>query len=138
MTGPAGRGQRRAGFTLIEIVVTGALVLAGLTLLAQTLLHVAASRKLVERRTLVQHEMGNLMERLTADDWTRGTPAWAQKPELSEDARRRLPGAILAVAVDTPAGDPTARRISVTLRSGNPEEKPAGLVSWIYPREAER
>jgi Tfp pilus assembly protein PilE len=136
MIGRAGRGAGRAGFTLIEIVVTGALVLAAMTLLAQSMVQVAMNRRLVERHTLALHEVGNLMERLTAADWSRGTPGWATKPVLSDEARRRIPDASLSVTVSTPAGDTTARRVEVTLRAGEPATPLARVVAWVYPKEA--
>jgi type II secretory pathway component PulJ len=136
MNGRAVRGAGREGFTLIEVVVTGALMMAAMTLLAQSMVQVAANRRLVERHTLALNEVDNLMERLTAADWSRGTPEWATKPEMTDEARRMLPHANLTVQISTPEGDPEARRVEVALRSGEPAATLARLVCWVYAKGA--
>ena len=131
-------GRRRGGFTLVEVAVTAFLLAVALTLVVQTVSAVAAQRRSVERRQWAVEEVANQMERLAATPWDRLTPEHARGVSLSETARRLLPHAELAVALDDDT-DGDVRKVGIRLRWRERSEvwsSPVRLTVWITRRAA--
>ena len=124
----------RRGFTLIELIVAGALLLAAMAISAQFLGWLAAERRAADRRRAAIQEAAIVLERLAARPWAELTPESARALRLSEPARRALPGGELAVDVSERDG---LKRIAVAVRwrgrSGGPEA-PARLTAWVARR----
>jgi len=119
----------------MEVSVAGVLLATLLTICLQ-LLGVTASRRhsLEDRQTAVL-EAANAMERLAAQPWEDLTGEMAAAMRLSDEARQSLAEGRLDVDVADAAGEPAARRITVTVgwidRSGKPQQ-PVRLVAWRY------
>ncbi len=120
------------------------LLVVAMTLTVKVLGWAAHDRRTAERRERAVVEAANVMERISAQPFEQLTPELAGRVTLSEAARESLPGAELAV--DLQSGDGTgpaglaAKRIAVRLRwrgrSGS-WEAPVRLTSWKFARRPE-
>jgi hypothetical protein len=100
---------------------------------------VAAERRSVERRQLATQEAANLMEHLTAEPFEKLTADSARGLSVSDEARRRLPGAELAIDVDRKAAAEDTKRLAIRLRWRNKAgawEAPVRLTAWVARRRA--
>ena len=126
----------RRGFLLMEVIVAAAVFGALLTVCLQLVSAAAAQRRAAQQRAAALTELGNVMERLATRPWPELTAAAAAE-KLPPDLAARLPGAVLHVAVATPAAEPAARQVTATLswedRNGKPVA-PLRLTTWRYRR----
>ncbi|MHC5538961.1 type II secretion system protein [Singulisphaera rosea] len=133
------RPKRRA-FTLIEITVISAMLVAAMATTLQVVSWVAIQRRATDRRQLAIQEVANLMERLAARPWNRLNAEGDQALALSDSARSGLPGARLEVDVDVLASEGAKRirmRLSWRNRAGT-MEAPVRLTAWRYRGKEER
>jgi len=106
----------RRGTTLFELIVASALLGTLLVVCLQLLTATAAQRRAADQRQLALFEVGNVMERLAARPWADLTPKTAADERLSASLGDRLPGAKLNVEVTALPAEPSAKRITVSLR----------------------
>ena len=128
-------GAKRAGLSLLEMMVAGALLATLLTISLKLIGASASQWRAMEQRTLAIQEASTLLERLTARKWSDVTPEAARKVELSAAVSQALPGAELAIDVAQPADDKQAKRIRVEIRwqdVAGRRTRPVGLVAWRY------
>lgn len=135
------RTAARGGFTLFELMITGILLAAVMSVLVPLFQSVQLQRRAAERRQFAQLEAGNILERFAARDWERITAEQASQLKLSEEAREVLPDAELDVAVTESQEEMEGRRITVAVqwtdRTGR-ETAPVRLTTWVYRAGARR
>jgi len=140
----------RRGMTLLEALVAGVLLAAMMTICLQLFAAVAAERRAMENRQTAAQDAANLMERLIARPWNeltpsarrgkaeggRGNSAFRLQPSAFglPPSCRSLPGGSVEIELITAAGQPEAKRITVSVhwqdRSG--PAAPVRLVAWRY------
>ena len=134
------RSSRRAGFTLLEMIV--ATVVFGTVLLTflPLLQSVRQQQRATEQQLRALCEAENLLEVLSQRPWAQLTTAELARLELADDVQARLPQAALQIDVDEPAEQPPSKRLTVrvswTPRAGRPVQS-VRLVAWLAKREAQ-
>ena len=129
--------MHRRGTTLLELVAAAALLGTVLVICLQLLGATAAQRRHIDQRQLALMEVENTMERLAARPWNELTPQ-TTAGQLSTAVRSRLSDAGMKIEVTTPAGEPSAKRIAVSLRwkDGSGQfVKPVRIVTWRWKGE---
>lgn len=126
---------RHRGFTMIEMVAAGAMLVVLLAVSMQFFQASAVHRRMTRQRELAIQEVANLMERLAAIPWQDLTAEKANQVQLSELARNSLPGAQLTIEVSQPAEKPSdgkaaAKPVAAKAADGKPslEEPPAKRI----------
>jgi hypothetical protein len=117
------------------------LLAVAMTATVQVLGWVAAERRAVERRQWAIQEVGNLMERLTAEPWERVDADLARALVLSEEVRRKLPEPELTIDVDDRDAGRGEKRLMIRLRwrkGAGGWESPVRLCAWITRRGGPR
>ncbi len=129
--------KRRPGFGLIEMAVSGVLIVVAMTVTVQVVGWVALERKAVERRERAVLEADNLLERVVATPWDELTPELAKQFHTSSTTASFLRNPTLVVNVVPFDDAPARKKVTVEIRwldhSGRPES-PVRLVSWTYRR----
>jgi len=126
----------RRGYLLVELIVSTAMLIVGMSLAVKVLGYVALQRRAAEHRQRAIQEAANVMERLTAYPFDEVTPERARALSISPTALESLTGAELVVEVSAsqPGTGGAAKRIAVRLRwhdrSGE-WEAPVRLTTWI-------
>jgi len=124
--------------TLLELAVAGALLGTLLVVCLQLLQASAAQRRSADQRQLALIEVGNVLERLAARPWAELTPKSVANEKPSAWLGNRLRDAELKIEVTTPAGDPDAKRIAVSLRWQDRNGRylpPVGIATWRWKRD---
>lgn len=127
----------RRGFSVLEVTVAGALLVAVLAICLQMLRATAAGHRARGTRQMAIIETGNVMERLSAVPWEDLTPQAARAMQLSPQARRGLTAAELEIEITQRPDRPGAKRIAVRVRWQDPAGRvvrPVRLVAWRYRR----
>jgi hypothetical protein len=135
--GQENRSVRRRAYTTCEVALAILLLAVAMTTTVQVLGWVAAERRAVERRQWAIQEVGNLMERLTAEPWDKVDAESARKLSLSEEIRRKLPDPELTIDVDDRGAVQGEKRLAIRLRWRNRSggwESPVRLCAWIAQR----
>ena len=125
----------RRGMTVLELLFAGALLAVLMTVCLQMLSAAAGQRRAAEDRQTAIREAANLMERLSTVAWDDLTPEAVGDVQLSDEARRALPGGELEIQLSSPAEQPEAKRIVVLLRwqdRAGRFVRPVRLVAWRY------
>jgi Tfp pilus assembly protein PilE len=125
----------RRGMMLIELVVAGALLGTLLVVCLQLISVAAARRRAADQQQYALLELGNIMERVTAQPWAALTPARVAQEKLSPSAERVLPGAELNIEVSTMASEPNAKRVKVAIRWQDRSGQlgaPLTIATWRY------
>jgi hypothetical protein len=131
------RSVRRRAFTTCEVALAILLLAVAMTATVQVLGWVAAERRAVERRQWAIQEVGNLMERLTAEPSDKVNADSARKLSLSEEIHRKLPEPELTIDVDDRGAGRGEKRLAIRLRWRNRSggwESPVRLCAWIARR----
>jgi hypothetical protein len=125
----------RRGTSILEVVVSGVLLVALMTVCLEFLRAAAAQRRAAQQRQTAIQEAANVMERLSARPWEELSPQGVAGLELSQPARDLLPAVKLAVEVTSPPDQPGAKRIAVSVYweddAGEPV-RPVCLIAWRY------
>jgi Tfp pilus assembly protein PilV len=129
------------GTTFFECVVALVILGAAMLTVARMTVAVMGQQRDANLRQLARQEAANVMERLfhSMDDRPTAITAGNQPEiELSDTARRWLPGAAIAASVERVNESPPGHRIQVEIRwtdrAGQPA-RPVRLVAWRYDTE---
>jgi type II secretory pathway pseudopilin PulG len=125
----------RRGMTMLELLFAGALLAALATVCLQMLSAAAAQRRAADDRQRAILEAANLMERLSTVSFEKLTPEGVGQVQLSEEARRALPGGELEIQLTSAPEEPEAKRIILLLRWQDHTGqfvRPVWLVAWRY------
>src|SRR5262245_24680599 len=101
-------GSRRAGFTIVETIISLGIFGTALALSAQWLAATAMLRRETARRQTAEAEAANVLERLTAEAWEALAPGEHARP-LS-DAAGELPEGSVRVTIAEESRPLAARR----------------------------
>jgi len=127
--------MNRRGILMVELIVAGTLAGTLMVVCLQLLSTAMAQRRAADQQQCALLELGNVMERVAARRWTELTTAALAQEKLSPAAAQQLPGAELKIEVFPPANEPSAKRITATLRwqdrSGRPGA-PVRVTTWRY------
>lgn len=122
---------RRAGFTVMELVVALGILSVAMVLVAQIGISSLAQR----RRTAVRHEAleaaANVLESAQARPWDGLTPAWAAAQRLPEPLARKLSDGKLTVRVEAEKSRPHAKRVTVEVHWQHDNATPAQPVVLV-------
>ena len=125
----------RLGMTLVEVIVSGILLGAVMTIAVPTLSWVVRERRAADRRLQALFAVENVMERFTTRKWDEISDDSAKQIELSQAIRDQLPGAVLKCAVHTKPNAPDEKRIAMELTWSGRMGKalaPVRLTTWVY------
>lgn len=131
------RGRTRAGFSVVEIVVSISALAIITVLLTRAIVAVERSGRGAERRDYASRELENMLAEFTAQPWDEVTAEAADDFAPPEAVRAVLPQAKLTTTVDEP--DDGTKRVQMRLAYG-PQTAPRPLVltRWVYrPQEEE-
>jgi hypothetical protein len=120
---------------LLEVIVAGSLLGTLLLICLQLLGAAADQHRAADVRQCAILELGNVVEQVMARPWAELTEAAAGQEKLAPSAQRQLPGAELKIAVVTEAKDPSAKRVTATLRWQDAKGKyvaPLSVTTWKY------
>lgn len=133
------RPRARRGTLLLETAIAAMILTIAMTLAAQVTAGVAAQRRAWDRRGVAAVEVANALERIAARPFDATAVGPVEGLSLSSAAKASLPDAELtAEAVDDPAGDIPARRVTIRLRWRNRAgdwDAPVKLVTWVHTRK---
>jgi hypothetical protein len=129
---------RRSGFGLVEMAMTGVLIVAAMTITAQVIGWVALDRRASERRERAVFEASNLMERISARPWDDLKTETLAAIKSNPSAASFLHDPSVALKVEPFDDAPPRKKLTVEIRwldrSGRPEA-PVRLVAWVYRKE---
>lgn len=130
----------RRGFTVIEVSLALAVLLAASILLTQFLVASSQQRKLADQRRLALEELSNRLERVMAAKWEDVNVPAIEGQEFSQTVQENLPAAILTVDITDEPGGPTSGkrvRLEISWEQHGQRVSPIGLTGWKFPaREA--
>jgi prepilin-type N-terminal cleavage/methylation domain-containing protein len=133
------QGDRRRGFTVLEIMVALGILSVVLVLVAQVGLWSLGERKRSALRQEALEAAANILESAQASPWEALTPPWAAAQRLPDGLAQRLDEARLEVRVEPEASHPRTKRVTVALAwrlgDGKPA-RPVVLVGLFSPRVA--
>ncbi|WP_145223647.1 type II secretion system protein [Gimesia algae] len=136
----ASPGCRRRGFTLVEMMVAGVLLMTVSMIVVPAIYWVHRERRETERRQIAIVEVENLMERVVSLPFDEVQQSTVDKFALSETAIRQLPDASLQITVRDAADVKQMKKIRIQLGWKNQQEikaMPVRLTSWVSPKEQE-
>jgi Tfp pilus assembly protein PilV len=127
---------RRPGFGLIEMAVTGVLIVVAMAVTIQVIGWIALERKAVERRERALLEAENVLEHIAAIPYADlSTESTAKlRPSSSAGPLRDPVWKVEVISIDeAPARKKIVIEVCWPDRSGR-SEAPVRLVAWVYPR----
>ena len=124
----------RGGFTVIEVCLALAVLLAASILLTQFLVASSQQRKLADQRRLALEELFNRLERVMVAKWDDVTAAEIEKQEFSRLVEQSLPAAKLTASVTDEAEPIGGKRIrlEISWEQYGERVKPIALTGWKY------
>ena len=129
------RSRPRRGYMLLEISVSAAILAVMASLVAQSLLAHHRQQQSIHWREAAIIEAGNLMERAAALPEDELALSALEALPVGESLQQRTPPAVVRWQLETPVGDPSARRITLEIRlPGKPgtESRPVQLTAWRH------
>jgi len=129
--------MKRRGIYLLEMAVAGVLLLALMMLCVRYFAVTAAQRRALDHRQAALGEAANVMERVTARQWSDLTAEGLAKISLSPETKQALPDGELKIDLADEDAKPEAKRITVTIRWQDDQgqwSQPVRLVAWRYRR----
>lgn len=129
---------RRRGFTLIEMMVAGVLMMTVTMIVVPAIYWVHRERRQTEYRQIALIEVENLMERITALPFNQVSQTTVDKLVLSESALRQLPEPNLEIVIRETDALPPMKKIEIQLSWNQLREisaAPVRLTSWVGSKE---
>lgn len=126
----------RRGFTVIEVSLALAVLLAASILLTQFLVASSQQRKLADQRRLALEELSNRLERVMAAKWEDVNVPAIEGQEFSQTVQENLPAAKLTVDITDEPGGPTSGkrvRLEISWEQHGQRVSPIGLTGWKFP-----
>ncbi|WP_278465327.1 prepilin-type N-terminal cleavage/methylation domain-containing protein [Gimesia maris] len=134
----ASRRCRRRGFTLVEMMVAGVLLMTVSMIVVPAIYWVHRERRQTERRQIAIVEVENLMERVVALPFDQVQQSIVDKFALSESAVRQLPDARLQIKISEATDVKQMKKIQIQLGWKNQQgirAMPVRLTSWVCLKE---
>ncbi|WP_339730998.1 prepilin-type N-terminal cleavage/methylation domain-containing protein [uncultured Gimesia sp.] len=134
----ADRAQRRHGFTLVEMMVAGVLLMTVTMIVVPAIYWVHRERRQIEYRQIAIVEVENMMERVVALPFHDINQTKVDKFVFSESALRQLPNADLNIEISESSGLPLMKKIQVQLGWNDHRGinvVPVRLTSWVCLKE---
>jgi prepilin-type N-terminal cleavage/methylation domain-containing protein len=127
--------MKRRGFTILEVLVSAAILAAMTTVCVELLGLLGAQQRAIAQRHTAIREAGNIMERLAAAPFGDITRPLLDGVKLSSEAAAALPAAELKIELESTDDPPAAKRIAISIRWKDRSGQwtaPVSLVSWKY------
>ena len=130
----------RRGFTVIEVSLALAILLAAAILLTQFLVASSQQRKLADQRRLALEELSNRLERVQAAKWDDVNSAAIEKQEFSRAVQDHLLAVKLTATVADEPGPAGGKRVrlEISWEQHGQRVSPIGLTGWKYPPQEAR
>ena len=128
----------RRGFTLVEMMVAGVLLMTVTMIVVPAIYWVHRERRQTEYRQIAIVEVENMMERVVALPFNDITQSKVDKFVLSESAIRQLPHADLNIEISDSGNLPLMKKIQIELGWRDRREInviPVRLTSWVCLKE---
>jgi hypothetical protein len=129
----------RRGSMLLETAVACVLLVALAGVCLKSFAASAAQRRSIDQRQVALRAAANLMEKISVLPWDE--IAKAANPEFAEastkELRKELDGAEIKIETADAEGEPTARRVAVTIRWQDKDDQwvqPVRATAWRYRR----
>lgn len=136
--GPS-RLRRRAGFTVLEVLIVIGILSVVMIVAAQVGIFSMTERRRSALRQEAVEAAANILEMAQAREWAALTPEWAASQQLSTSLAQRLHQPSLKVKVEPVGAEPLTKRVSVEIRwqmrEGIPD-RPVLLTGWFSARSA--
>ncbi|MCA9016172.1 MAG: prepilin-type N-terminal cleavage/methylation domain-containing protein [Planctomycetaceae bacterium] len=130
--------RQRRGFTLVEMMVSGVLLMTVTMIVVPAIYWVHRERRQTEYRQIAIVEVENMMERVVALPFNEITQAKVDKFVLPESALRQLPNADLSIEISEPGDLPLMKKIQIQLGWNDHHGisvVPVRLTSWVCLKE---
>lgn len=134
----ADRAQRRRGFTLVEMMVAGVLLMTVTMIVVPAIYWVHRERRQTEYRQIAMVEVENMMERVAGLPFNEINQTKVDKFVLSESALRQLPNADFNIEISQPDELPLMKKIQIQLGWNDHRGinvAPVRLTSWVCLKE---
>jgi Tfp pilus assembly protein PilV len=123
----------RAGFTVLEVVFSTAMLAVLVSLIGQTVVLMNRQTQLAEHHALALQTVENLMEELTALSWDQINDDTVAKLTMPASVRARWPKVALSGSITATLEPLEAKQISLRLSlSPDSPTRSAALTTWIY------
>lgn len=126
------------GFTLVEMMVAGVLLMTVTMIVVPGIYWVHRERRQTEYRQIAIVEVENMMERVVSLPFNDITQSKVDKFVLSESALRQLPNADLNIEISESGNKPLMKKIQVQLGWNDHRGinvVPVRLTSWVCSKE---
>jgi len=133
-------GTNRRGFTLFELMISGALLATVMVTLVPLLQWISLERRKGHLRQLAQQECANILEHLSTQPWNNINAEQAKGVELSASVQKDLRKPELEIHVIESSAPLPAKKIAVQLSWNNRagvQMAPVRLTSWRYQQKGE-
>lgn len=127
--------HHNAGFTVIELTVTMILLGMLMALVVPMLSLISQQQRESERRVVAVQLIGNMMERMTSNNYEAITQSAAEEIQLPAEEAPYFPDAKLTVTVTETDSGPNAKQITIVLSwndSHGVAVAPARLTTYVY------
>lgn len=128
----------RRGFTLVEMMVAGVLLMTITMVVVPSIYWVHRQQRQTEHRRLAIVEVENMMERVVALPFNDISQAKVDQFVLSESALDQLVNAKLEIRISDSTGPLQTKKIQIQLDWNNFQGismTPVQLTSWVGPKE---
>ena len=127
---------RRAGTTVLEMLVATVLLAALLSITAKALVAVQRQARSIDRRAAATIALENALEEMLARPWSEVNDAAIGDVQMPPSLLESHPQAALTGTVETEDEPVLSKRISLKLTWGPAAEvRPLSLTTWIYRQE---
>lgn len=133
-----GKLRTRRGFTLVEMMVAGVLLMTVTMIVVPAIYWVHRERRQSEHRQVAMVEVENMMERVVALPFKDINQSTVDKLALSESALRQLSNADLKIEISETEDQPSMKKIQVQLGwidHRGLSVAPVRLTSWVCLKE---
>jgi Tfp pilus assembly protein PilE len=127
--------KKHSGFTIVEMMVAGAVAATLIAMSVQMLTKTALERRSIERRSIALQEAANIVESVAAMSWEEVTAERVGQIRLSEPAQQALGAGILKIVLEPSTSGPPARLVRVEITWPNSiggTDAPVRLTSWVF------
>lgn len=132
---PGKVATNRRAFTVLEVSLALAILLAAAIMLTQFLVASSQQQKVAEQRRVALEELSNRLERVQAAKWDDVSAAAIESQEFRPEVKARLPGPKLKATIADEPGPVGGKRVQLSItweQHGSPIS--LELTGWKHPQ----